>query len=91
MLEILESGLRAADPYYATLAMLHLEDDILTVGKELYTPPGTPLRFSQMERQPVRRAPVLGEHTEEVLSEVLGLGGRDVGRLVDRGVVAGAS
>lgn len=25
MLDILETGLRAADPYYATLAALHLE------------------------------------------------------------------
>ena len=34
-------------------------------------------------------APVLGEHTDEVLAEVLGLGDGEIGRLYDRGVVAG--
>jgi 2-methylfumaryl-CoA isomerase len=37
----------------------------------------------------VQRAPVLGENTEEILAEVLGLGGAEIGRLYDAGVVAG--
>ena len=36
-----------------------------------------------------RRAPVLGEHTEEVLAEVLGLSDREIGALHESGVVAG--
>jgi 2-methylfumaryl-CoA isomerase len=35
------------------------------------------------------RAPVLGEHTEEVLADVLGLSGSEIGRLYDGGIVAG--
>jgi 2-methylfumaryl-CoA isomerase len=34
-------------------------------------------------------APLLGEHTEQVLSEDLGLSSAEVGELFDRGVVAG--
>ena len=36
------------------------------------------------------RAPTLGEHTDEVLAEWLGLTARQIGELHDRGVVAGA-
>ena len=36
-------------------------------------------------------APVLGEHTDEVLAEWLGLSSSDVGRLHDRGIVSGPS
>ena len=35
------------------------------------------------------RAPTLGEHTEEVLADVLGLSDAEIGRLHDDGVVAG--
>ena len=42
-------------------------------------------------RQPARRAPLLGEHTEEVLADVLGLGEAEIGRLFDAGTVAGAA
>jgi 2-methylfumaryl-CoA isomerase len=37
----------------------------------------------------VVRAPILGEHTDEILLEVLGLGEPEIGRLHDRGIVAG--
>ena len=33
-------------------------------------------------------APALGEHTEAVLADVLGLAGAEIGRLYDDGVVA---
>jgi 2-methylfumaryl-CoA isomerase len=54
-----------------------------------YLMPGSPLDFGDVERLPVRRAPMLGEHTDEVLSELLGLAEHEVGRLHDDGVVAG--
>jgi 2-methylfumaryl-CoA isomerase len=54
-----------------------------------YLAPRSPLDFGRLGRLPVRRAPILGEHTEEVLAEVLGLGQREIGDLHDRGVVAG--
>jgi 2-methylfumaryl-CoA isomerase len=37
----------------------------------------------------VRRAPLLGEHTDEILATCLGLGDAEIGRLHDAGVVAG--
>ena len=50
--------------------------------------PGLPLDFSALPRSVPRPAPTLGEHTEQVLSEVLGLGSAAYGRLCDNGVVA---
>ncbi|HLZ73978.1 CoA transferase [Phenylobacterium sp.] len=41
-------------------------------------------------RQSVQPAPKLGQHTDEVLADVLGLSGAEIGRLHDAGVVAGA-
>jgi len=51
---------------------------------------GSPLTFSGEERLPVRPAPVLGQHTNEILSEVLGIPDHDIGILHDRGIVADA-
>ena len=39
-------------------------------------------------RAPPVRAPYLGEHTEEVLAERLGLSGAAIGSLIDRGIAA---
>lgn len=49
---------------------------------------GVPLDFSARARLPAAPAPRLGEHTEEVLHELLGLPQEEFGRLHDRGVVA---
>jgi 2-methylfumaryl-CoA isomerase len=46
-----------------------------------YLMPGTPLDFSAIHRSPVRRAPLLGEHTEAVLADLLGLTSAEIGRL----------
>jgi 2-methylfumaryl-CoA isomerase len=56
-------------------------------GVGSYLMPGTPLDFSAFERLPVRRAPLLGEHTESVLSELLGLTTSEVGRLERDGLI----
>jgi 2-methylfumaryl-CoA isomerase len=37
----------------------------------------------------VVRAPLLGEHTDEVLLDVLGLSEEELGRLYDKRIVAG--
>jgi 2-methylfumaryl-CoA isomerase len=50
--------------------------------------PGIPLGFSAFTRKEPACAPRLGEHTEQVLMEMLGLSSAEVGRLVDRDVVA---
>ena len=51
--------------------------------------PGLPLDFSAVPRRAVEPAPRLGEHTEQVLSEILGMPEGEFGRLHDRGVVGG--
>lgn len=49
---------------------------------------GIPLDFSAVGRLPAAPAPRLGEHTEQVLDELLGLDSAQYGRLHDKGVVA---
>jgi 2-methylfumaryl-CoA isomerase len=60
-------------------------------GLGSYLAPRSPLDFSLHGRLPVRRAPRLGEHTDLILAETLGLSPREIGDLHDHGVVAGAS
>ncbi len=38
-----------------------------------YRMPGSPLSFSALERSSPKRAPLLGEHTDQILGENLGL------------------
>jgi 2-methylfumaryl-CoA isomerase len=54
-----------------------------------YLVPGLPLDFAAAPRLPPSPAPVLGEHTDPVLSEVLGLSSTEIGRLHDERIVAG--
>jgi 2-methylfumaryl-CoA isomerase len=58
-------------------------------GIGTYLMPASPLDFAAVDRLPPRRAPLLGEHTDEVLSTVVGLSSSEIGRLHDRQVVAG--
>jgi 2-methylfumaryl-CoA isomerase len=58
-------------------------------GIGTYLMPGTPLAFSDAKRLRAAPAPVLGEHTDEILADVLGLTDTDIGRLHEKGLVAG--
>ncbi|MDP6707540.1 MAG: CoA transferase [Alphaproteobacteria bacterium] len=51
--------------------------------------PGAPIAFEAAPRTSVRQAPRLGEHTDAVLAEVLGLDSGAIGALHDSGVVGG--
>jgi len=66
-------------------------DEVEQPGIGSYLMPGSPLSFGAFDREPVRRAPLLGEHTDEVLADVLGLSDTEIGRLHDDGVVASAA
>jgi 2-methylfumaryl-CoA isomerase len=63
--------------------------DVEQPGIGRYPMPGLPLEFSAMPREATRAAPRLGEHTDQVLSEVLGLPDREIARLHDAGIAAG--
>lgn len=54
-----------------------------------YPMPGLPLDFSAAPREPTRPAPRLGQHTDEVLSQVMGLSAAEIARLHDAGIAAG--
>ena len=58
-------------------------------GIGTYLMPSSPLNFSQVPRESVRGAPLLGEHTDEVLAQVLGLSSHEIRRLHDQGIVSG--
>jgi 2-methylfumaryl-CoA isomerase len=79
------SQLVREDPRCSTENEMWEEVEHPGVGR--YLMPGSPLDFSAVPRLPVRRAPQLGEHTEEVLSELLGLTTAEIGRLEQEGVV----
>ena len=51
--------------------------------------PGTPVAFWASPRQAPRPAPLLGQHTDEILAGELGLSVAEIGALHDAGVVAG--
>lgn len=50
---------------------------------------GTPLSFSMLARDDTRPAPRLGEHTEQILAEDLGMSAAEIAKLRDARVVAG--
>ena len=75
------------DPRCSTANPLFAEIDQPGIGR--YLAPGLPLDFSAAPRQPTRPAPLLGEHTDQVLADVLGLSAAEIGRLHDSGIVAG--
>ena len=74
------------DPRCSPHNPLFAEIDQPGIGR--YPMPGLPLDFSASPRQPTRPAPRLGEHTDQVLSEVLGLPAGEIARLRDAGIAA---
>lgn len=85
---------------YRTFAELVAEDPRCTVANPLFAPvthPGvgsvlearSPLRFEGIDLEDPAPAPRLGQHTDEVLAECLGLSASEIGQLHDAGIVAG--
>jgi crotonobetainyl-CoA:carnitine CoA-transferase CaiB-like acyl-CoA transferase len=72
-----------ADPHLlAREAIVQLHNP--EIGDERHI--GNPIRLSRLPQRRAERAPRLGEHTEEVLTSVLGLTPDEVAALVDDGV-----
>ena len=53
-----------------------------------YLVPGLPIELGALEREPPRRAPIFGEHTDEILAET-GFSDGEIAKLHDDHVVAG--
>ena len=75
------------DPRCSPANPLFAEVEQPGIGR--YPMPGLPLDFAEAPRGPTRPAPRLGEHTDQILSQVLGLSGAEIGRLHDAGIAAG--
>ncbi|MBX9947031.1 MAG: CoA transferase [Reyranella sp.] len=70
-----------------------LDNPMFTVldqpGIGRYPVAASPLQFGAVPRQPPATAPTLGQHTDEILSSILGLPDHEIGRLHDDKVVGG--
>lgn len=75
------------DPRCSELNPMFAELEQPGIGR--YLVPGSPLGFSAVPREPPVRAPRLGEHTDAILSEVLGLTSGAIGALRDKKIVGG--
>jgi 2-methylfumaryl-CoA isomerase len=64
--------------------------DVEQPGIGTYLTPGSPVAFGGVLPVEPTPAPLLGEHTEQILSETLGLSVAEIGALHDDGVVASA-
>src|SRR5204862_6327029 len=75
------------DPRCSPANPLFAEVEQPGIGR--YPMPGLPFDFTAAPRVPTRPAPRLGEHTDQVLAEVLALPDAEIARLHDQGIVAG--
>jgi 2-methylfumaryl-CoA isomerase len=81
------AGLVLDDPRCTAANPIFAEIEQPGIGR--YPMPGLPLDFSAAPREPTRPAPRLGEHTDQVLSELLGLPAAEITRLHETGIAAG--
>ncbi len=76
------------DPECSTANPLFEEVEHPGIGR--YLTPGNPLYFTASHRQAVRAAPLVGQHTDEILADELGMSSAEIGRLHDANIVSGA-
>lgn len=81
-------GMVSDDPRCSVENPMFQRVDQAGVGSVLSA--GSPLRFGAVGDTAVPPAPTLGAHTDEVLTELLGMSDSEIADLHDRGVVAGA-
>ena len=81
------SDLIAHDPRVSMTNPVFERVDTPGIGQHLTA--GATVSIVGVKREPVHPAPWLGQHTEEVLAQVLGLGSGEIGGLFDAGIVAG--
>lgn len=76
------------DPDLSTANPMFAQVDQPGIGS--YVVPASPIGFSGVDRLPPAPAPRLGQHSEEILADVIGLASGEIGRLMDAGIVAQA-
>jgi 2-methylfumaryl-CoA isomerase len=76
-----------SDPRCSTENPMFAEVEQPGIGT--YLTAGSPLHFTGNGRVEPVRAPALGEHTDEILAELLSLTDTEIGRLHAQGIVAG--
>ena len=57
-------------------------------GEQPVLVPGNPIKMSKVAEGPETRVPWLGEHTDEVLADELGLSADELAALRDEGAIA---
>ena len=62
--------------------------EVTHAGGMAYPTPGAPARIPSDERIAPAPCPAIGQHTDEVLAELLGMGDGEIARLHDEGLVA---
>lgn len=78
MLQILETGMEAANPYYNTKELIHIEGNKLIVGKKKFEPKGDPQSGEEViDLNTIKNIYVLGagkgiQHVAKAIEEVLG-------------------
>ncbi|HET9149924.1 MAG TPA: CoA transferase [Alphaproteobacteria bacterium] len=77
----------AEDPRCSEANPLFRMTDDPGIGR--YLMPGSPLAFAGLDREAPQPAPKLGQHTDDILADVLHLPSGEIGRLHDRGIVGG--
>ena len=75
------------DSLLHTSGLLH---NIEQPGIGTYSVPGPVLEFSGWTPSEPKPAPLLGEHTDEVLTSILGLADHELSDLRQRGVIGGS-
>lgn len=81
------AGAAAHDPDLSTDNPMFSQVNQPGIGPLLQ--PGSPVSWSAHPRTPASPAPRLGQHTEEILADVVGLSSGQIGALMDARVVAG--
>jgi len=75
------------DPFVSTNNPLFQELEQPGIGRILT--PGSPVNFTGLPRTKVKRGPLLGEHTDEILSTILNMSDKKIGLLHDSGIIDG--
>jgi 2-methylfumaryl-CoA isomerase len=81
------AGAVAEDPDVSTANPMFSMVDQPGLGR--YLAPSSPMVFAGAERDAAAPAPVLGQHTEEILADVMRLPAGEIASLFDKRVVAG--